>query len=122
MRILLETGWIVTEALRRQAATYEGQIPRKAELLRSLQVFWIQCRHDGEEEKQGFISAVLPGGRAGFIKEYGGPSYYFKRDALLGLDAEAGTYVTFFVEVGQDRFGGKASRRAVDIRKKESLF
>ena len=91
-------------------------------MLRSLQAFWIRCRHDGEEEKQGFISAVLPGGRAGFIKEYGGPSYYFKRDALLGLDAEAGTYVTFFVEVGQDRFGGKASRRAVDIRKKESLF
>lgn len=122
LRIRQEKGWFVPEALRRQAATYEGQIPRKAELLRSLQAFWIRCRHDGEEEKQGFISAVLPGGRAGFIKEYGGPSYYFKRDALLGLDAEAGTYVTFFVEVGQDRFGGKASRWAVDIRKKESLF
>lgn len=122
LRIRQDQGWFIPDMLRQRAATCKGQLPGRDALLRSLQLFWICCRHDGEEEKQGFISAVLPGRKAGFIKEYGGPSYYFKSDSLLGLKAEKGTAVTFFVEVGLDRFDGRASRRAIHIRRKEDLF
>lgn len=122
LRIRQEQGWFISDMLRERAATYEGQVPDQNTLLRHLQSFWIRCCHKGDEEKRGFISSVLPGGKAGFIKEYGGSSYYFKSDSLLGMDAEKGTAVSFFVQVGLDRFDGKASQRAVHIRKKEDLF
>lgn len=120
-QIRQQQGWRVPEAVQKKLAVYPEQSLTEDALLAKLKPFWLTHKHWGETERQGVIASVLPNG-AGFVREYGGRSYYFSSESLWHGPAETGMAVRFFVEIGQDGVDGQASCRAVDLRPQEELF
>lgn len=113
--IRTEQNWKISPQLIAKVDSYDYSPADRPELLRRLQSFWMAEKHAGEEQHTGTIDKILPGGKAGFIREYGGGQYYFRTASLYRVRAQEGEKVTFYVEDFFDINKKKPARRAVDI-------
>lgn len=113
--IRTEQNWKISPQLIAKVDSYDYSPADRPELLRRLQSFWMAEKHAGEEQHTGTIDKILPGGKAGFIREYGGGQYYFRTASLYRVRAQEGEKVTFYVEDFFDINKKKTARRAVDI-------
>lgn len=107
--------WKVRSELLAKAAASDFPLPTRRELLDSLHDFWMGEKHAGQERHDGKIEKILPGGKAGFLKEKDGSQYYFRTASLYRVRPEEGAKVTFYVEDFFVTGKEKPARRAVDI-------
>ena len=107
--------WKVRSELLAKAAASDFPLPTRRELLDSLHDFWMGEKHAGQERHDGKIEKILPGGKAGFLKEKDGSQYYFRTASLYRVRPEEGAKVTFYVEDFFETGKEKPARRAVDI-------
>lgn len=110
-----EQNWKIPAQLIAKVDSFDFPTLGRRELLYRLQSFWMAEKHAGEEQHTGTIDKILPGGKAGFIREYGGSQYYFRTASLYGVRPEEGEKVTFYVEDLFDINKDKPAYRAVDI-------
>ncbi len=112
-----EKQWTVKPELLSRLESY-GMEPLDLRTLRqNLRAFWKGNRHQGEQAHSGQIDRLLPDNRAGFIREDGGTSYYFRINNVRKQhgDLAPGMAVQFFVDKSYDNKRQKESLEAVDI-------
>jgi len=80
-----------------------------------LHQFWMAGKHAGQTCHKGRIERILPGGKAGFLKDREGSQYYFRTSSLYRVRPQEGERVTFYVEDFFETGKEKPAHRAVDI-------
>ena len=79
-----------------------------------LHQFWMAGKHAGQTCHKGRIERILPGGKAGFLKDREGSQYYFRTSSLYRVRRKKGESHFLrrdFFETGKE----KPAHRAVDI-------
>lgn len=114
-RVRMDQHWKVKAELLAKTDSYDFPEPDRRELLDGLHAFWMHEKHAGQTRHKGTIEKILPGGKAGFLREYGGNSYYFRTTSLYHVRPQEGEKVTFYVEDFFETGKAKPAHRAVDI-------
>lgn len=112
--------WQIRPDLAAALAQYPYTEPSRRQLLAYLHDFWLKEKHAGEDVHQGRIEKILPGNKAGFIREYTGGQYYFRASALYHVPLEVGTKVFFYLEELFQSGKEQPARRATDITAAET--
>lgn len=108
-------GWQIRPELSAALSQFHYQRPSRSVLDSYLHTFWLEEKHAGETPHTGKIEKLLPGGKAGFLKEYTGGQYYFRTSSLYHVPLEEGAKVQFYIEEFFQSGKEQPARRAVDI-------
>ena len=114
-RVRMDQHWKVKAELLAKTDSYAFPEPDRQELMDGLHGFWMDEKHAGQTRHKGTIEKILPGSKAGFLREYGGNQYYFRTASLYRVRPEEGEKVTFYVEDFFETGKEKPAHRAVDI-------
>lgn len=107
--------WKVKAELIAKVDSYALAEPNRRDLMDGLHEFWMAEKHTGQTCHKGRIERILPGGKAGFLKDSEGSQYYFRTSSLYRVRPQEGERVTFYVEDFFETGKEKPAHRAVDI-------
>ena len=107
--------WKVKAELIAKVDSYAFPEPNRRDLMDGLHQFWMAGKHAGQTCHKGRIERILPGGKAGFLKDREGSQYYFRTSSLYRVRPQEGERVTFYVEDFFETGKEKPAHRAVDI-------
>ena len=107
--------WKVKAELIAKVDSYAFPEPNRRDLMDGLHQFWMAGKHAGQTCHKGRIERILPGGKAGFLKDREGSQYYFRMSSLYRVRPQEGERVTFYVEDFFETGKEKPAHRAVDI-------
>jgi tetratricopeptide (TPR) repeat protein len=114
-----EFGYKIDQELNALCEKYNIDETKKAKQLKAkLEIIWAELKFEGKEMNYGIIDAILENGKAGFVKDEGGNSFYFLlRDFKNGLKlAVKNAAVTFYVVDGFNKKKNRSTKNAVNVR------
>jgi tetratricopeptide (TPR) repeat protein len=112
-----ENGWKLSSTLLDKLEGYKEEEVDKKTLVRLLEKFWRENKLRGEKIFKGEVSNILPNGKAGFIKDMEGSSFYFRMSSIRGRNVKVvrGTKVSFYIKKSFDKVKGAVSNEAIEI-------
>lgn len=117
-----EQGWRTDDALRetlsRTGVSEDAELTSSRDLLASVRRTWKADVATRFPEFDGAVRALLPNGRAGFVRRSDGQDFYFQMRSVLVDQQEicAGARVRFRVRDSFDTKKQRASQEAFDLR------
>lgn len=95
-----------------------GHVSEPDTLTRSLRPLWESLKFQGQTRREGRVLKLLPNGKAGFLQDDNGASFYFQLRQFRGKAAHVKPElrVSFYVEDSFDPVKQRKSEVAVDVR------